>query len=116
MHMADQNEILEIERQFWTEGPKVYHAHADETCTVVFAQMAQTMKRDAIAATAEAGRWRDVSLVSKEFRELSRDAVLFVYECKATRKDGASHYAYASSVYVKRSGGWKLAFHQQTEI
>ena len=114
--MADRSEILEIERQFWAGGPEVYRAHADETCTVVFAQMVKTMKRDAIAATAEASRWCDVSLVPREFRELAPGVVLLVYESTAKRKDGASHHAYVSSVYARRSGRWKLLFHQQTEI
>ena len=38
------------------------------------------------------------------------------YDCTARRKDGAPYHALISSGYVKREGGWKLAFHQQTEI
>jgi hypothetical protein len=114
--MPTQEEILEIERKFWTGGPEVYRDHADDECTVVFSQMAQSMAREEIAGTAQCGRWRNVEIVPKIFRRVSASSLLVVYECDAVRRDGRVHHVYASSLYVSRDDGWKLTFHQQTEI
>ncbi len=114
--MDIERELLAIEKSFWTDGPEAYHKNCDDTCLVVFSQMAELMDREAIAKTAEAGRWRDVSLTPVGVKSLSENAALLSYACSATRKDGKAHRAYASSAYVKRDRGWKLAFHQQTVI
>jgi hypothetical protein len=114
--MPTQEEILEIERKFWTGGPEVYRDHAHDECTVVFSQMAQTMAREEVAGTAQSGRWCNVEIDPKVFRQLSAISLLVVYECHAVRRDGRVQHVYASSLYVSRDDGWKLTFHQQTEI
>jgi hypothetical protein len=50
-------------------------------------------------------------------RTLAKDAALLSYRAEA-RWEGAKAdiLAYASSIYVRRGGQWKLAFHQQTPI
>lgn len=107
---------MSLEKKFWTGGPDVYRDHADETCLVVFAQMAGAMPREEIAKTAEAGRWSQVAMEPKGFVQISDDAAALAYECRAVRKDGKRHHAQVGSTYVRRDDGWKLAFHQQTEI
>jgi hypothetical protein len=114
--MQTQEEILEIERKFWTGGPEVYRDHAHDECTVVFSQMAQTMAREEVARTAQSGRWCNVEIVPKIFRRLSAISLLVVYECDAVRRDGRVQHVYATSLYIACGNGWKLAFHQQTEI
>ncbi len=114
--MPQDEELFEIEKKFWTEGPQAYLDHAAERCLVVFAQMVATMERTAIAQSAEAGRWRDVKMTPKESLQASPEMRLIAYECEATRKDGKALHVHASSGYVKQAGGWKLVFHQQTEL
>ena len=114
--MPTQVELLEVERSFWMGGPEVYHRHADSSCLVVFSQMAQVMGRDAIASTAEAGRWTNVHLTPIALTTPAADMAILTYECSAVRRNGTPHHAYVTSAYVRRPGGWKLTFHQQTEV
>ena len=114
--MTLETDLLALEELFWTGGPETYEQHADETCLVVFAGMAAVMARDAIAKTAEKGRWTDVKLTPTGFVRLADTVAVTAYDAEATRKDGAPHRARVSSTYVKRDDGWKLAAHQQTEM
>jgi len=114
--MSLENDLFEIEDKLWTGGPEAYQRHTDETCLVAFAQSAGVMSKDDIAKSAEKGRWKDVSLETKGMTRLSDTSTIITYECSAKRKDGEPYHALVSSGYVKRSDGWKLAFHQQTPL
>ena len=109
-------ELLAIEKHFWTGGPEVYRRHADERCLIAFAEMAGVMSNGDIAKSAEKGRWKDISIEQKGLARLSDTAAVITYECAAKRKDGQPYRALVSSGYVKRADGWKLAFHQQTPL
>ncbi|MBL8549548.1 MAG: DUF4440 domain-containing protein [Hyphomonadaceae bacterium] len=109
-------DLMRLERLFWTDGQDAYLQHADPECLVVFAEMAQVLKREDIAKTAEAGRWRDVLMQRKGLVTPTGDCAVLSYEVKAKRADGKDHRAHVSSLYVRRDEGWKLAFHQQTAI
>lgn len=114
--MSLQDDLLKIERSFWTGGPEAYEKNADAQCLVVFTEMARVMRRDDIARTAEKGRWKDVEITPKGLAELSDDSAVVTYECAARRKDDKPYHALVSSAYVRRGEAWKLAFHQQTPL
>ena len=114
--MALTDELYLIERKFWTGGPEAYLDHTDAECLVIFSKVAQTMAREDIARTAEAGRWRNVRIKPAGFVQLAETAALISYDCSAEMRDGTAHHAYVSSAYVRRPGGWKLSFHQQTPV
>ena len=114
--MSLQQDLLAIEKQFWTGGPEAYQQHCDDRCLVVFAEMAGVMAREEIAKTAEKGRFSDVAMEPKAFVDLADTTPVISYEVTAKRRDGQPHHAFVSSGYVKRPDGWKLAFHQQTAI
>jgi hypothetical protein len=109
-------QLLAIEKHFWTGGPEAYRQHADERCLVAFAEMAGVMSNEDIAKSAEKGRWKNVAMEPKGIARLSDAAAVITYECTAKRKDGQPYRALVSSGYVKRVDGWKLAFHQQTAL
>jgi hypothetical protein len=114
--MALEQDLLTIEKTLWTGGPEAYQAATDDQCLVVFADMAGVMSRDDIAKSAEKGRWTDPVLTPKGFVALSDTSAVVTYDCTAKRKDGEAYHAVISSGYVRRPGGWKLAFHQQTPL
>jgi hypothetical protein len=114
--MSLQQDLMSIERTFWTGGPEAYEDHADDECLVVLADMASTMSRQEIAKTAEKGRWSAVALVPKGMAALDDASAVVTYECSARREDGRAYHALVSSAYVRRHDGWKLAFHQQTPM
>jgi ketosteroid isomerase-like protein len=114
--MALEQDLLAIDRNFWTGGPEAYLTHCDDQCLVVFSEMAKVMSKEDIAKTAEAGRWGDINLAPKGFMQLSDQSAIVSYECSAKRKDGQPYRALISSGYVRRADGWKMAFHQQTAV
>jgi len=114
--MALEQDLLAIDRNFWTGGPEAYLTHCDNQCLVVFSEMAKVMSKEDIAKTAEAGRWGDIQLAPKGFMQLSEQSAIVSYECSARRKDGQPYRALISSGYVRRPDGWKMAFHQQTPV
>ncbi len=114
--MALQADLMIIEKTFWTGGPEAYLDHCDTDCLVVFTDTAGVMKREEVARSAEAGRWREVAMTPKGFESLSPTSAVVCYDCTAKGRDGASYHAVISSAYIKRADGWKLAFHQQTPL
>jgi hypothetical protein len=117
MPMPLDKELLALEERFWTGDAGFYRDHLDDHCLTAFTGMAGVFDKDQIARTVGDGpRWRNVELSTKGVVEPTDDFAVLTYEANATRGDGKPYHALASSGYVKRAGGWKLAFHQQTPL
>lgn len=115
--LASENELLEIEKGFWTLGEAYYKAHADKECLVAFPEMARAMSNADLAATAKSpDRWRDIEIELKGMVEPGSDIVMLTYEARARRKSGEAYAALVSTGYVKRADGWKMMFHSQTPL
>lgn len=115
--MTLEQELLALEKQFWTAGPEFYRAHVDEQCLLAFPEMAGVMSRDSVAATVkEDQRWTDLVVDEQGFLALNDAAAVLTYRAKAQRADGTPYAALVSSGYVKRKTGWMLAFHQQAPV
>jgi hypothetical protein len=110
------DDLLALEKGFWTGGPDFYRAHVDDECLLAFTDMAGVHVKEEIAETAKAGRWLNVQLAEKGTMPLGEDGVILTYEVTSTRADGAAYHALVSTGYVRRSGAWKMCFHQQTPI
>ncbi|MDG4877822.1 hypothetical protein P9273_22210 [Mesorhizobium sp. WSM4935] len=114
---ANKQELLDIEKGFWSGGSAYYEANADMECLVAFPQMAKAMTNAELAATAsEPNRWRDLDITLKGMVEPGSDIVMLTYEARATRDNGESYAALVSTGYVHRADGWKMMFHAQTPI
>lgn len=115
--MTTKDEILEIERSLWTDGPDAYHRHLDTECLTAFTGMAGVSTRDEVAATvAEGPRWRNLDIDVQGVVEPTSDVALLTYEASAARGKDESYRALVSSGYVRRDEAWKLMFHQQTPL
>ena len=115
--MALRDELLELEKRFWTGNAEFYRDNLDDHCLTAFAEMAGVFDKDDIAKTVgESQRWSDVELAPKGLVEPAADFVVLTYQASATRGDGDRYHALVSSGYVKRNSGWKLAFHQHTPL
>ncbi|TIS53945.1 MAG: hypothetical protein E5W93_15045, partial [Mesorhizobium sp.] len=63
---ASKEELLDIEKGFWTGDSAYYAANADTECLVAFPQMAQRLTNDELAKTAsKPNRWRDLDIKLK---------------------------------------------------
>ncbi|RUX24243.1 hypothetical protein EOA23_22460 [Mesorhizobium sp. M2A.F.Ca.ET.042.01.1.1] len=115
--MANKQELLDIEKGFWTGDSAYYEANADVECLVAFPQMAEAMTNAELAGTAsKPNRWRDLDIKLKGMVEPGSDIVMLTYEARATRENGESYAALVSTGYVHRADGWKMMFHAQTPI
>lgn len=115
--MTIADELLALDRKFWTDGADFYREHADRSCLVVFTAMPAVLKKERLAATVEnAPRWRDLQIDVKGIISPQPGLAILSYEASAERAGGQHYRALVSSGYAKRAEGWKLAFHQQTPI
>jgi hypothetical protein len=70
-----------------------------------------------LAEDADGPRWADVSFEGVRSLPLTEDVALLTYRVTARWEHKESQFpALANSVYVKRKGAWKLAFHQQSPL
>ena len=110
-------ELLAIEKEFWTGGKAYYEEHIDKECLVAFPDMAGAMGNADIAATVKEGnRWQDLNLEAVDAVKPSQDVTIITYNVKARRANGEPYAALVSSGYVKRPDGWKMMFHAQTPL
>ena len=115
--MALDQDLLKLEKGFWTEGGDYYREHVDDECLLAFDGMAGVHSNEEIAGmNPGAGNWNGAKLDEKGLLELSDDSVILTYEVNATKKDGSPYHALCSTGYVKRDGEWKMMFHQQTPL
>lgn len=115
--MTLEQQLLALEKQFWTAGPDFYRKTVDDQCLLAFAEMAGVMSRDSVVETIkEDQRWSELTVEESGFLQLNDEVAVVTYRAKALRADGTPYMALVSSAYVRRGGGWKLAFHQQTPV
>src|SRR5262245_27416166 len=114
--MAVRDDLLAIERRLWSGGPSEYRGSLDTQCLIAFTEMAGVTGREDIAAQADPERWRDVDIKVEGFLQPTEAIAILTYRARATHTDGIPYEARVSSGYVKRSGGWKLMFHQQMRL
>ena len=116
-----QDELFAIEEGFWLGGRDHFLEHVDERCLLAFPQAGEmhgVRTREEVAATAstQPGRWRDLKVSDRHLLRLADGAVVISYRADVLRFDGEPYAAMVSSAYVKRDGGWKLAFHQHSPV
>lgn len=116
--MSLQNDLLALERKFWSGDADFYRQNLDDECLTAFPKMAGVqMKEDVAGMVAKdpSQRWQDLRIDEKGFVEPTKDVAILSYEARA-RRGGENYKALVSSGYVRRNGAWKLAFHQQTPL
>jgi hypothetical protein len=113
-------ELFAIEEGFWLRGREYFLEHLDDECLLAFPQQGEMhgiYSRDEIAATATApNRWRDLKIASRQLIEPADSVAIISYRADVIRGDGEPYRVLVSSAYVKRRGGWKLAFHQHSPV
>lgn len=112
----DLEGFLDVEERFWKGDASYYRGRLTEDALMVFGGPVGTLTRERTVETiAAAPRWIEVRMSEPRLIRLSEDAVLLTYRAAARREgDDEPYHAHASSVYVRRNGDWRLAFHQQT--
>jgi hypothetical protein len=119
--MELQEQLLNTERELWTNSAVLYRDTLLQEALLVFPETDVITRDVAVEAirqeNAEGRRWAEVHIDHVRSLRLSDGAVLLTYRVAARwEHEEAKIVARASSVYVKRDGKWKLAFHQQTPL
>jgi hypothetical protein len=114
---AKHDELLALEREFWTGDSAFFRKNADKECLVAFTEMARVMNNAELAETAKnPHHWKELDIDLKGRIEPRDGIVLQTYEVNAVRSNGEPYRALVSSGYMKRNGGWKMMFHAQTPL
>lgn len=119
--MSLENQLMDVEERLWRNDAELYHDNLIDAALLVFPEtgvITRDVAVDAIRAENAAGRrWGKVSFDGVHSLQLTEDVALLTYKVRARWEHEESEYpALASSVYVKREGAWKLAFHQQSPL
>jgi hypothetical protein len=119
--MELEKQLIDIERNLWTNDAAFYKKSLIEDAFLVFPETG-VIGRDAavdaiLTENAEGRRWAEVEFDEVRTLRLADEIALLTYRVAARwEHEPAKNSALASSVYVKRGGAWKLAFHQQTQL
>jgi hypothetical protein len=118
---ALQDQLLTIERRLWTNDADSYQAHLTGDAVLIFPETGAMTRDTAVAEirkeNAEGRRWERVEFTHIRCARLADDVALLTYQVVARwAHETSSSSAFASSVYVRRAGEWRLAFHQQTPV
>ncbi len=109
--------LVVLEQQFWTADADFYREHlVDEGQLVLPAPAGLIDKATTVDSIAAAPRWSTVRMSDVRLLRLEDDVAWIGYRAEAQRHGGVAYRTFASSVYVRRDDGWKLACHQQTPI
>jgi hypothetical protein len=113
---VENRQLLDLEEQFWRGNAEFYRQNLTADALMVLPDPAGVMTRDAtVQSIGDSTRWQRVEMSDVTSLELSPGVMLLTYRATASRDSNNSAYtARATSVYVDRGNGPKLAFHQQT--
>ena len=101
--MSVQNDLMSLEKQFWTGDADFYRRNLDDKCLTVFAQEAGLQDKEAIAGMMKDGmKWRDIKLDQKGFVEPADGVALLSYHAAGKRETGEAYEANVTSGYVDR--------------
>jgi hypothetical protein len=119
--MGLEKQLLDVEERLWRNDAELYQHNLTDESLLVFPEtgvITRGMAVDAILAeNADDRRWAEVRFEAVRSLQLAEDVALLTYRVTARwEHEESKNSALASSVYVKRDGLWKLAFHQQTPL
>lgn len=111
--MNETDQLWDLERRFWLEGPEHYARALDPGCVMVFPF--GVLQGAAIAASLDgAPRWTSVDMAERTLARPTDDLVVLAYRARGERAGAEPYAAWCSSTYRRDGAGWRLVQHQQT--
>jgi hypothetical protein len=116
-----QDDLVGIERRLWSNDADVYATSLTEDAILVFAETGVIGRDTALGAirqeNAEGRRWADVTFDDVLTTQPAQDTAVLTYRVTARwEHQPSATQAFASTLYVRDKGRWKVAFHQQTPV
>ena len=113
--MSLKHDLYELERKLGNGDGDTYRRHLTDEAVVVVP--GRTMNKDETVQAMDATTgWDDFSFGDQRFAAIADDAAVLSYRFRGRRGDDFTYTALMGSVYVRRDGAWKMAFHQQTPV
>ncbi len=114
------HELIDLEDHGWQAlraggGSAIafYDSVLDTRVTMLLPGGLAITSRAAALKSMSGAPWDAYDLADRAVHQVTDDVALVTYSVSARRGDLAYH-ALVSSLYVRRPGGWRLTFHQQT--
>lgn len=112
-------ELSRIERALWTNDVEVYGRTFLPEAVIIFPEIGRIDLGFALDALREENaashRWAEVDLQDVRVLTIAPDVTLLHYEVTARWNcEQEAETALCATLYVKRDGAWRVAFHQQT--
>jgi hypothetical protein len=117
--MDRDQELKKIERTLWTNDAEIYGRTFLPDAVIIFPEVGSIDLEFALNALREENaanrRWAKVAFADVGALTVAPDVALLHYEATArwNYKEDAEKVLCAT-LYVKRDGAWRVAFHQQT--
>jgi hypothetical protein len=113
-----KDELIQTERRGWealcsADAEAYYRQHMTEDALMAF-PFGVMEREEALTAIAGADPWSSYEIRDPRVIPLGPDSGVVVYSVTARREGQDPFSAVLSSTFVRRGGGWKLAFHQQS--
>jgi hypothetical protein len=111
-------ELIQLERRGWDalcsdNAATYYREHLTEDALMAF-PFGLMDREESLSAMASAEPWSRYDMQSPRVISLGPDAGVVVYAVTAQREGQETFSAVLSSIFVRRDGDWKMAFHQQS--
>jgi hypothetical protein len=106
------DQIIELERTFWSEAnnPDFFKKAFAEDGVFVMEPMGFLEKEQVVAQTDNSKPWTDVEMKDVKVREIAPDCVAVAYHGQGRQEGQDKPYCGTiCSVYVKRDGEWQMA-------
>src|SRR5262245_52741012 len=106
----DTEEVLAIERGFWTEASnrRFYEEHLADAAISVMEPMGVIEKRQTLEMTAPSP-WDHVEMCDVVVRQVTPELIVLAYHGAGRRPDGKPYQGSIASAYAKIDGRWQLA-------
>ena len=110
-----EDELLEIEREFWEAEPTFHDAHYDDRFVGIVGDTIMG-KDESVRSVAEVPPLRSLEMEDVRTVRPTDDTVVVAYRAIADREGRDTYRALVGSVYVRRDGEWRNIVHQHTPL
>ena len=117
--MTIEQELTSIERTLWTNDAAIYEAEYLPDAVLIFPVVGKIGRGSAVAAIWEENaanrHWAEVDFADLSVLVVAPDVALLSYEAMARwNSEDVAAKVLCATLYVKKNGAWRVAFHQQT--
>ncbi len=116
-----RSQLLDLENAAWRsltqqgEAARFYDENLARDVLMLFPGGMVIDDRQAVIDSMDAPPWASFEIIEPRVLPLSEDAAVLAYRVHAQREE-RDYEALLNSTYVRESGTWRLALHQQTPV